>query len=123
MGLPEILVIDNGPSFLSSEFTDFVKATGIQHIKTVPYHPASNGLAERAAQTFKACMKKLSKGSLQDQVNTFHFKYHTTPQITGVLPAELLMGRKLHTHLDLLVPDIGGRVQMRHNFSRPPYQG
>ena len=75
LGLPEILVTDNGPSFSSSEFTDFVKVNGIQHVKTVPYHPASNGLAERAVQTFKACMKKLSKGSLQDRVNSFLFKY------------------------------------------------
>ena len=114
LGLPEILVTDNGPSFSSSEFTDFVKANGIQYVKTVPYHPASNGLAERVVRTFKACMKKLSKGSLQDRVNSFLFKYLTTPQTTtGVSPAELLMGRKLRTHLDLLVPDIRGRVRMR----------
>ena len=119
LGLPEILVTDNGPSFSSSEFTDFVKANGIQHVKTVPYHPASNGLAERAVQTFKACMKKLSKGSLQDRVNSFLFKYRTTPQTTtGVSPAELLMGRKLLTHLDLLVPDIRGRVRMRQNLQK-----
>ena len=119
LGLPEILVTDNGPSFSSSEFTDFVKANGIQHVKTVPYHPASNGLAERAVQTFKACIKKLSKGSLQDRVNSFLFKYRTTPQTTtGVSPAELLMGRKLRTHLDLLVPDIGGRVRMRQNLQK-----
>ena len=117
LGLPEILVTDNGPSFSSSEFTDFVKANGIQHVKTVQYHPASNGLAERAIQTFKTCMKKLSKGSLQDRVNIFLFKYRTTPQTTiGVSPAELLMGRKLRTHLDLLVPDIRGRMQMRQNL-------
>ena len=119
LGLPEILVTDNGPSFSSSEFTDFVKANGIQHIKTVPYHPASNGLAERAVQTFKACMKKLSNGLLQDRVNSFLLKYCMTPQTTtGVSPAELLMGRKLRTHLDLLVPDIGGKVRMRQNLQK-----
>ena len=96
LGLPEMLVTNNGPSFASSEFTNFVKANEIQHVKTVPYHPASNGLAERAVCTFKTCMKKLSNGSLQDCVNSFLFKYRTTPQTaTGVCPAELLMGRKL----------------------------
>ena len=95
LGLPEILVTDNGSSFTSSEFTDFVKVNGIQHVRTVPYHPASNGLAERAVQTFKTCMKKLAGGSLQDRVNSFLFKYRTTPQTTtGISPAELLMGRK-----------------------------
>ena len=119
LGLPEILVTDNGPSFSSSEFTDFVKANGIQHIKTVPYHLTSNGLAKGAVQTFKACMKKLSKGPLQDRVNSFLFKYRTTPQTTtGVSPAELLMGRKLRTHLDLLVPNIRGRMQMRQSLQK-----
>ena len=79
LGLPKMLVTDNGPSFESSEFTDFVKANGIQHVKTVSYHPASNGLAKRAVCTFKTCMKKLSNGSLRDRVNSFLFKYRTTP--------------------------------------------
>ena len=52
LGLPETLVTDNGPAFASSEFTGFVKAKGIQHVKTVPYHPASNGLAKKAVRTF-----------------------------------------------------------------------
>jgi len=119
LGLPEIIVSDNGPSFASTEFSAFLKSNGIQHIKTVPYHPAANGLAERAVQTFKACMKKLSQGSLQDRVNSFLFKYRTTPQTTtGVTPAELLMGRKLRTHLDLLIPDVGERVRKRQSLQK-----
>ena len=46
--LPEMLVSDNGSVFTSAEFTDFTKQNGIQHMKSAPYHPASNGLAERA---------------------------------------------------------------------------
>jgi len=110
LGLPEIIVSENGPSCASTEFSDFLKSNGIQHIITILYHPAANGLAERAVQTFKACMKK-SHGSLQDRVNSFLLKYRTTPQTTtGVTPAELPMGRKLRIHLDLLILDVGERV-------------
>ena len=57
--------MDNGPSFKSESFRQFVSLNGIQHLTSAPYHPASNGLAERAMQTFKNAMKKLSGGSVQ----------------------------------------------------------
>ena len=41
-GLPEQVVTDNGPQFVSQEFANFMKLNGIKHIKTSPYHPASN---------------------------------------------------------------------------------
>ena len=41
-------------------------------------------------------------GPLQTRVSRFLFNYHTTPHTTtGATPAELLMGRRLRTHLDL----------------------
>ncbi|XP_056132888.1 uncharacterized protein K02A2.6-like, partial [Lampris incognitus] len=46
-GLPHILVSDNGPQFCSEEFATFLKANGVKHIRSAPYHPATNGLAER----------------------------------------------------------------------------
>lgn len=57
-GLPRSLVTDNGPQFTSAEFEAFMKNNGIRHIKSSPYHPVSNGLAERAVQCFKESMKK-----------------------------------------------------------------
>lgn len=38
---------DNGPEFLSKEFTDFWKEKGISIHRTVKYTPQQNGLAER----------------------------------------------------------------------------
>ena len=56
-GLPEQLVFDNGPQFVSDEFVQFTKKNGIKHICCAPYHPSSNGAAERFVQTFKQAMK------------------------------------------------------------------
>ena len=57
-GLPEILVSDNGSVFTSEEFRVFIKRNGIRHLTSAPYHPATNGLAERAVQIFKRALKK-----------------------------------------------------------------
>ena len=51
-GLPEMLVSDNGTAFTSEEFLSFLKMNGVCPVNSAPYHPASNGLAERAVQTF-----------------------------------------------------------------------
>ena len=56
-GLPQQIVSDNGPQFVSSEFQLFMECNGIKHIRCFPYHPSSNGLAERMVQTFKKAMK------------------------------------------------------------------
>lgn len=49
-GLPQQLVNDNGPQLVPEEFETFMEENGIQYIKSVPYHPATNVLAERLVQ-------------------------------------------------------------------------
>ena len=81
-GLPEVLVSDNGPNFVSAEFEDFLLKNGVKHTTSAPYHPASNGLAERAVQTVKKGLKKMKTGSIQDKISRFLFSYRNTPQTT-----------------------------------------
>ena len=103
-GLPQELVSDNAPGFASQSFQMFMFENGIKHIKAALCHPASNGLADRAVQTFKIRMKKLS-GPLETKLSRFLFAYHTTPQTsTGLAPAQLMFSRRLCTRLDLLFP-------------------
>jgi hypothetical protein len=80
---------------------------------TAPYHAASNGHAERAVQTFKEGMKKMSnKESLETRVSRFLLKYRITPHSTiGIAPAEMLMSRKPRSRLDVLHRDVRQRVQ------------
>ena len=49
-GLPRTIVTDNGPQFISNDFEEFCNKHGIQHITSPPYHPPSNGEAERFVQ-------------------------------------------------------------------------
>ena len=111
-GIPAVLVSDNGPSLVSTEFKLFLKKKGIKHITSAPYHPASNGLAERAVRVFKEGIKKMGEGSVETKVSRFLLKYRTTSQTTtGETPAELLMNRRLRTHLDLVRPSLAERVR------------
>ncbi|CAM4645669.1 unnamed protein product [Caretta caretta] len=96
-GLPEQLVSDNGPQFISQEFRNFMKTKGIHHITSAPYHPSTNGLTERFVQTMKQVLK-LARGqlSIQKLLDTFLLSYRNTPHaMTKASPAFLMMGRHL----------------------------
>ena len=111
-GLPQKIVTDNGPSFTSDEFKRYMQANGIKHITSAPYHPATNGLAERAVQTMKQGIRQMLNGSIEEKLAKFLFKYRITPHsTTGVSPSELLMGRRIRSRLDLLLPDLTSVVQ------------
>ena len=110
-GLPDTIVTDNATVFTSSEMKQFYLSNGIKHITSAPYHPASNGLAERAVQTFKSALKKFKDGSLETKIQRFLFEYRITPHsTTGVPPANLLMNRQLKSRLDLVVPNLSKRI-------------
>ncbi|XP_045183417.2 uncharacterized protein K02A2.6-like [Mercenaria mercenaria] len=119
-GLPEQLVSDNGPQFTSVTFKDFVKTTGIRHTLTPPYHPSSNGQAERAVQVVKNALKARIKDnaksvksvSLTHLLADFLLKYRITPHTTtGIAPCELFMNRQLRTRLSLVKPSKDSKVK------------
>lgn len=106
-GAPEKLVSDNGTQFVSGVFKEYCEVNGITHVLTPPYHPQSNGQAERFVDIFKRAMLKMQgEGVVMDVIQKFLFSYRTTPnaQINGKTPAELFLGRKLRSRLDLMVP-------------------
>ena len=89
-GLPDMLVSDNGSVFTSKEFADFMKHNGITHIKSSPYHPATNGLVERAIQIFKASGRRHSR----NKVISLLIPLQIDPAVNyRQSPAELLLSR------------------------------
>jgi transposase InsO family protein len=82
--------ITSGESqFVSEEFQQFTKLNGIIHIKSAPYHPATNGLAERFVQTFKQSMRvmKGESSDLHKKLANFLLVCRNTPHsITNETP-------------------------------------
>ena len=82
-----------------------------------PYHPATNGAAERLVQTFKKALKKSSlppRAALQE----FLMQYRRTPLESGYSPSELLNGRKIRTLIDVLVPVPAQQLQKQTEKSK-----
>ena len=103
-GLPSVLVSDNGTCFTSAEFKAFTEHCGILHKFSPPYHPATNGQAERFVRSFKDGLKK-GQGELQLRLDKWLLAYRNAPHaITGVSPAIKFLGRNLRTRLDLVYP-------------------
>ena len=104
-GLPQVTVSDNGPAFTGDSYTQFIKRNGIKQIYSAPYHPASNGQAERMVRTFKEMLSTLKEGNLQTKVDRLLYKYRIMPHTTtGKTPAQLMFNRELRTPFHLMQP-------------------
>jgi len=94
------IISDNGPQFISKDFKEFVRISGMTHVKTSPYYPQSNGKLERYHRTIKStCIRvntPLSLDDCQRLVTNFVDKYNNVrlhSSIGYVTPADKLHGR------------------------------
>jgi transposase InsO family protein len=96
------IISDNGPQFISKDFKQFIRISGMTHVKTSPYYPQSNGKLERYHKTVKGtCIRVRTPLSLQDArgiVADFVDHYNT---------------RRLHSAIGYITPKdkLGGRAE------------
>ena len=117
-GIPDVIVSDNGSQFMSHIFRSFCSRNNIEQKFSPPYHPQSNGQAERFVDTFKrALLKARGEGPTTEALQTFLTMYRNTPNPQapdGKAPSEIMFGRKVKTIFDNLRPSLNNeRTQER----------
>ena len=95
------IITDNGPQFIARDFHEFIRLSGMTHVRTSPYYPQSNGKIERWHGTLKQdCLRPHVPLSLEEArrlVESFvehynHIRLHSA--IGYVTPADKLAGRE-----------------------------
>ena len=93
------VISDNGPQFIAKDFKEFIRISGMTHVKTSPYYPQSNGKLERYHKTIKStCIRVNTPLSLPDAqrlVTDFvdHYNNRRLHSAIGyITPADKLQG-------------------------------
>ncbi len=99
------IISDNGPQFIARDFKEFIRISGMTHVRTSPYYPQSNGKIERWHKTIKAeCIRPETPLSLADAqriVGKYVEHYNAVrlhSSIGYVTPADRLAGRHTEVH-------------------------
>ena len=94
------IISDNGPQFIAKDFKEFIRISGMTHVKTSPYYPQSNGKLERYHRTIKGtCIRvntPLSLSDAQRLVTDFvdHYNNRRLHSAIGyITPIDKLQGR------------------------------
>ncbi|MGA2372705.1 MAG: hypothetical protein ABSG11_18730 [Candidatus Korobacteraceae bacterium] len=62
------IISDNGPQFIARDFKEFIRISGMTHVRTSPYYPQSNGKLERWHKSLKReCIRERTPLSLEEQ--------------------------------------------------------
>jgi putative transposase len=95
------IISDNGPQFIARDFKEFIRISGLSHVRTAPYYPQSNGKIERWHRSLKAdCLRPGVPLCLEDarRLVTDFVKHYNTVRLHSaigyVTPADKLSGNE-----------------------------
>ena len=94
------IISDNGPQFVAKDFKAFIRVKGMDHVRTSPYYPQSNGKLERWHKSLKSeCIRPKTPLNL-DQARRLvsayvdHYNPHRLHSAIGTIaPADKRAGR------------------------------
>jgi transposase InsO family protein len=99
------IISDNGPQFIARDFKEFIRISGMTHVRTSPYYPQSNGKIERWHKSLKGeCIRPgtpLTKEDAQQLIQQYVDHYNNVrlhSAIGFVTPADMLAGRQTEIH-------------------------
>jgi putative transposase len=99
------IISDNGPQFIARDFKEFIRISGMTHVRTSPYYPQSNGKLERWHQSIKReCIRPGTPLSPEDarRLITSYVDHYNTVRLHSaigfVTPSDMLAGRQAEIH-------------------------
>ncbi len=101
------IISDNGPQFISKDFKEFIRISGMTHVRTSPYYPQSNGKLERYHRTIKStCIRVRTPLSLQDARNIVadFVDHYNTRRLHGAI-AYITPKNKLDGRAETILPE------------------
>ena len=98
-GVPRTLVSDNAAEFTDSDLCAWLERIGCRPLKTPPYHPQSNGAAERMVQTIKRGLKAFNKerSTFEAYMARLLLAYRSVPHAGRAQSPSAMMGRQLRS--------------------------
>ena len=94
------IISDNGPQFIAKDFKEFIRISGMTHVRTSPYYPQSNGKIERWHKSLKQeCIRPGTPLTLEDAKRlvtqyVIHYNYRRLHSAIGyITPWDKLQGR------------------------------
>ena len=101
------LISDNGPQFIAKDFKEFIRLSGMSHVRTSPYYPQSNGKQERMQGSVKReCIREKCPRTIEEAkrfVTQYVTHYNTRrlhSAIGYVTPWDMLHGRQKEIHAE-----------------------
>lgn len=82
------IISDNGPQFIAKDFKQFIRLSGMTHVRTSPYYPQSNGKLERWHQSAKTeCIRPQTPQSLEDarRIVTQYVEHYNTVRLHSAI--------------------------------------
>jgi len=101
------IISDNGPQFIAQDFKEFIRISGMTHVRTSPYYPQSNGKMERWNGSIKSeCIRPGVPLSLDDAIRLVrqyvqvYNEQRLHSAIGYITPKAMLEGRREQIHAD-----------------------
>lgn len=99
------IISDNGPQFIAKDFKEFIRISGMTHVRTSPYYPQSNGKLERWNKSIKSeCIRPGVPLSVEDadrliaQYVTVYNEQRLHSSLGYITPLARLQGRQDEIH-------------------------
>src|ERR1700683_2251204 len=101
------IISDNGPQFIAKDFKEFIRISGMTHVRTSPYYLQSNGKIERWHKSLKGeCIRPGTPLSLEDGRRLVKgcVEHYNNVRLNSVIrhitPKDMLAGHQQEIHVE-----------------------